>query len=363
MKILRNHILKEFAKPFLFSLTLLLFILLMGRGFELADLIFNKNVSPLSVLKLLVLSCPFILTLVIPMSVLIATLLSFGKLSADNEIIAMQTSGVHFFKIITPLLSGITVLCLFCFLLSDQIASSSHFKGRQLLQRIGIETPKAALEEGVFIKKFKNFIIFIYEIDKDELKGIRIYQPQEGRPTRTIIAQSGQIIPDLEENRIKLKLSDGTSDEPDPKDLNKLYKLNFKTYNLPLNLSGIDVEREISKKPKDMAVKELRKEIAELGSVGIKSAHFLTAEIHKKVALSFASLVFVLIGIPLATRTRRHDKATNFGISLALIAVYWILLLGATGVAEQGIVPPFLALHFPNFLIGSIGLFFLKEIT
>src|SRR3989338_4855737 len=281
MKILRDHILKEFLSPFSFCVLSLLFVFLLGRGLvQMADLIFNKDVDPVSILKLLLYSFPFILTFVIPMSVLVATLLTFGKLSFDNEIMAIRASGVGMMRLVKPLIVFTIVLCLASFLLSDKIASTTHYAYRRILARIGIESPQAALEEGTFIKKFKNFVIFIYEIDKNKLKGIRIYQPQEGRPTRTIIAQKGELVSIPERNIIKLKLIQGTSDEPDPKDPSRLYKLNFKTYDLPLNLSGLKEAAELEKKPKDMSIKELRSEIARLTASGIQGTQTLSVEIH-----------------------------------------------------------------------------------
>jgi len=134
---------------------------------------------------------------------------------------------------------------------------------------------------------FKNFIIFIYEIDKNKLKGIRIYQPQEGKPTRTIVAQKGELISIPEKSVIKLKLIQGTSDEPDPKDPAKLYKLNFKTYDLPLNIQGMRTPETLGKKPKDMSIKELRDEIDELGnafSLFIGQSQDLRANLEKQVA-------------------------------------------------------------------------------
>ncbi len=183
MRILRKHIVGEFLSPLIISSAALLFVLLAGRGLvQMADLIFNKNVDIFLILKLLAYSFPFILIFVIPVSVLLASLLAFGRLSMDNEIMAMRASGLPILKAVRPLFFVAVILALLSFVLNDQIASSSHYAYRKLLAQIGIQSPAAALEEGVFIKKFKNFVIFIYEIDKNKLKGIRIYQPQEGKP-------------------------------------------------------------------------------------------------------------------------------------------------------------------------------------
>lgn len=363
MRILRDHLLKEFFLSFSACIGVLLFIFLLGRGFlQMADLVLNKDVDALLVVKLLALTLPFILTFVIPMAVLVACLLTFGKLSFDNEIMAMRASGISLWRIAAPLfVLGIT-LCLSCYVLSDRIASESHFAYRRLLVRIGLESPAAALEEGTFIKKFRNFVIFIYQIDRNKLRGIRIYQPQEGKPTRTIVAQKGEIVTDPEHNVLLLKLIHGTTDEPDPKDPSKLYKLNFRTYDLPLNADTAGAET-LGKKPKEMTVRELKDEIRRLGASGIQLTYPLSAEIHNKIALALASLVFLLVGMPLGITTRRADKSISYGIALILMTTYWLLLIGGKAVAQKGLVDPMIALQFSNFILAAFGVYLLSRLA
>ena len=137
MKILRNHILSEFLNPFLSCVFGLLMLFIVGRGLiQMADFIFNKSVDVFLVLKLLLYSLPFMLIFIIPMSVLIATLIAFRKLSHDNELMAIRASGVGVAKLITPLFFLVFLLCLFSFILSDKIASASLYHYRQLLTRI-----------------------------------------------------------------------------------------------------------------------------------------------------------------------------------------------------------------------------------
>ncbi len=362
MRILRNHLLIEFFQPFFLSLGAFIFLFLLGRGLvQMADFIFNKSVDPLLIFKLLWYSLPFILTFLIPMSVLVATLMMFGKLSYDNEIMAMRASGMDLIKTARPLFAVAIILCLFTFILSDRVASTTHYRYRQLLKRIGIENPAAALEEGTFIKRFKNFVIFIYEIDKNKLKGIRIYQPQEGKSTRTITAQKGELISIPEKGIIKLRLIQGTSDEPDPKDPAKFYTLNFKTYDFPLNVSEVNVPGELGKKPKDMSIKELRAEISALGHEGIRATYPLNAEIHHKIALALSSAAFLLIGIPLGITTRRSNKSVSFAISLALMTLYWSLLIVGQIFAKKGMVPALISLQFANIVVGGTGILLLRK--
>lgn len=364
MKILRDHVLREYCESLAFTIVLILFVFMLGSGLvKMADLIFNKQVDLVLILKFLYYSLPFMLIFVVPVSVLLTTLIIFGKLSVDNEIMAMRVSGVSLFDIAKPLFFVIFIVCLLSFEMSDKIASVAHFESRKVMKQIGLQSPTAALEEGTFVKKFKNFVIFIYEIDKNDLKGIRIYQPQEGRPTRTIVAQRGEVVSIPEEGLIKLRLINGTSDEPDPKDPSKLYKLNFRTYDLPLNISDMGKVEELGKKPKDMTVRELRAEIERLGAAGIKATYQLAAEIHNKYAMAFSSLAFFLIGIPLGIQTKRSEKSVNFGIALVLMTLYWTLLLAGKGFAQKGVVPAFWALQFSNFVVGGLGLWLFARLA
>ncbi len=356
MKILSAHFFKEFYSTFFFCLLSLLFVFLISQGFiQLADLVFNKDIDLFLILQLLVLTLPFLLTFIIPMSVLVASLLTFGRLSHDNEIVALRAGGISLLSVLGPLLMSVVVLCLLSFILSDRVASFGHYAHRKVLARIGVENPAAILEEGTFIKKFKNFVIFIYEIDKNKLKGIRIYQPQEGKSTRTIVAHKGEFVSIPEKNIVKLKLIEGTSDEPDPNDPSKLYKLHFKTYDLPLNISGLRSDDELGKKPKDMSVKELKNEIDRLGEDGIKATYPLAAEIHNKIALSLSALSFLLVGIPLGITTRRSERSIGFGFSLILATVYWVLLIGGKAIAQKGLADPFCSLQFSNAIVGGFG--------
>jgi lipopolysaccharide export LptBFGC system permease protein LptF len=222
---------------------------------------------------------------------------------------------------------------------------------------VGVKNPTAALEEGVFINSFQKYILFIYRVDqkKNRLGNIRIYEPQgEGKPTRTIVARAGEFITIPEKNVIKLKLTDGTSDEPDPENPTNFYKLNFRTYFMNLSLNELGDKGEVRKKPKDMTILELKKEVESLKKEKIEATPLLT-EIHKRITLAFSCLVFMLIGASLAIITRRREKSINIGIAVLVIVAYYPLLIGSEALAINGYLPAPLAMWLPNILLGLIG--------
>lgn len=354
MKIIQRYILKELIFTFFISLGVFTFVLLIGNLVRLADLIINKGVSVISVGVLFINLLPILLSYTIPMATLTALLIVFGRLSSENEIIAMKSGGIAMYRLAIPILIAGLIISLFSFFLNDRVLPRTHFSSRKILKNIGIKNPASYLESGTFIKTFKDYIIFVYELKKNKLKNIRIYQLQENKPTRTIIANSGEFMPLPEQNAIKLKLQDGTSDEPDPKDPGHFYKLNFKTYFLTLNLDN-GFAQNIEKKPKEMTIAELKAEIKRLGKNSIDTIPLVT-EIHRKIALSFSSFAFILIGVSLGIFTRRGERSVQFLIALLIIVAYYLLFAGGIAISLKGILHPAFWLHIPNLLLIMLGM-------
>ncbi|MCU0652118.1 MAG: LptF/LptG family permease [Candidatus Omnitrophica bacterium] len=354
MRILRNYFLKEFIAPLLMGLTVLTFIMILGNLVQITNLIINKGVDIISVSKLFLFMIPFLLTYTLPISALAATLLSLGRLSSDNEIIAIRASGINIFRLIIPQLVVGLVLSLVLVIFNDQVIPYAHFASRKTLLEVGIKNPTAALEPGVFINSFQKYILFIYRIEDNKMINVRIYEPQEGKPTRTIVAKRGEFIAVPEKSMVKLKLVDGTSDEPDPENPKNFYKLNFKTYFMSLNLAKAQQQEEIRKKPKDMTIKELLQEAEKLKKESIDPTPLIT-EIHSKLALAFSCFVFILLGSSLAIITRRREKSINFGIAFLIVGIYYILLISSETLSLQGFIAPWAAMWLPNAILGLIG--------
>ncbi len=358
MKILRNYILKEFFGPLLLTFSVLSFVMvLIGNLKRIADLVINKGVDLFSVLQIFIYLTPYIITYTLPISVLVAVLLALGRLSSDNEVNAIRASGISLFRLILPLLIISLILSLGLAFFNDQAGSYAHFAYRKTLKELGFKNPTAAFEEGVFINSFQRYILFIYHVDqkRNRLNNVRIYEPQgEGKPTRTIIAKTGEFIAVPEKNTVKLKLMDGTSDEPDPQHPTNFYKLNFKTYFMNLNLAESQDKDKIGKKPKDMSIQELKTEIANLRKEGIDATPLIT-EIQEKITLAFSCLVFILLGSSLAMITRRREKSINIGIAILVIVVYYPLFIGCEALAIEGYISPQIAMWIPNIIFGVSG--------
>lgn len=354
MRIIEKYLLKELGGPFLGSLFVSTFILAAGNIIQTADMMVNKGVELAQVILIFLLFLPYVLIFTIPISVLAAVLLGFGRLSSDNELTALRTSGVSISKLVLPVIVCGIMISLSNVPLNDRLLPESEFAARRLLKTVGIKHPAAMLEPGVFVKGFKNYIIFLHGVKGNTLQDIRIYEPQDNKPTRSIVARRGEIIVVPGENSLKLKLEDGTADEIVPEKPDEFYKLSFKEYFMTLNLEDGLGGGKIEKKAREKSIKELRRDIAGFRKEKVSTVP-LEVELNKKIALAFSNLVFVLIGIPLAITTHRREKFVGFGLAIMLFLVYWGIMLTGIAFAIRGIIPAWAGVWSANILLSAAG--------
>jgi len=297
------------------------------------------------------------------MSALSAVLLVFGGFAQNNEIMAMKASGVNILKIALPVILAGFLLSVFSLFLNDQLISNTHFAYRKVLKNIFLSKPSAYLEPGRFIKEFKDYVFLIQEIHGNKMKGVTIYQTEQDRPIRTIIAESGEILSSPKDKTLSLKLYNGTIDEANPTDPNMFYKLDFKSFVLPPLFVGDEaaLRGEVNKKTKDMSLDEL---VTMLPKEQEKKVRLrLESEVYRKITISMAPVVFILVGIPLALITRRGEAIISFGIALALVSIYYVFFVLSDALALQGTIPPSIALWAPDVTLAAIGGFLLFRVV
>jgi len=355
MRILRNYILKECLQPFTLSITVLTSVFLLGYLPQLANKVINNGVSLAAMSQIFLYYIPILLGYTLPIACLITVILTFGHMSAENEILAMRASGIHLLRLLTPLVVIGIILCMVVFLLNDRIIPQAYDAQTRILQETGAQDPSAMLEPGSFINAFDKYIIFIYRMEGDILYGIRIYQPAPNKPTRTIIAEEGEFVHVPGRDQLMLKLLNGTSDEPDLRNPNNIYKLNFQQSFIRMNLAKKNTKAE--KKSKAMTLQELSNKIANLRKLSIDPSPLL-AEYHRRMAWSLSPLLFILLGFPFAAITHRRAQSANLLYALLFAAPYYILSLACQGMAAQNVLNPILLMWAPNGLALLVAIFF-----
>lgn len=353
MRILRGYLLREHLSPFLVTLGGMTAVLLIGNLLRFAELVIAKGVSPLDLLRLLLYLVPYLLIFTIPMASLLALVLAFGRLSSDYELIAIRASGVSPARFIAPLLVVGVLLSGLVLVINDWVVPESHLAFRRQLKVIGVKQPTAYLEAGTFIKDFPPYVIFVYNVQGQKLQGVRIYEPQPNGPTRTIIADWGEFARLPGKHDVSLKLHDGTVDEWDLQHPGSFYKVAFTLYTMNLRSGQGDPER-LGRKLKELRFTELVAEGKKLNAENIETLP-VALELHRRIASSFAPIVFVIAGLIFGLRQHHHDKLATFIWALGIFITYYLATLGMNALALQGWLPAWLAMWMPNVIGLAVG--------
>lgn len=362
MKILHAYILRSLLLNFFTGVTIFVAVLFMGNMIKISQLV-SQGIPLKDIGTLFLLLIPYFLSACIPMSFLTAILLVFGRLSQDNELVAIKASGISIYQISYPIwLLGI-FLTMICFKINDETIPYSHFAARKLLVEMGVKNPTAYLEPGNFVEAFPGYIIHIRERHGDLLKKIVIYQRGEKGDVKTITAKEGKITYDAPSSTIVLELKEGSIQEPSGKNFKDFFNLQFGSYNLKLDVGKILKDpATLNKKHKDMSIAEIKRKIARYLEEGINVTP-LEVEIQKKIALSFSCLAFALIGIPLGIRSHRSEKTVGIGISLLCVFLYYLFVIFGKALDEQPHFHPELLMWVPNIFLGIGGIFLLRKIS
>ncbi len=387
MKIIDRHLIRGLALPFVLSLSVLTFVLLMDRLFELINMIIQKKVPVLTVSKVFFLSLPYMLTMTIPMAVLVAVIMNYGRLSQDNELTALKSSGVPFIRLLAaPLLAGI-ILTVGLFFFNDRLMPETNHRVKNLLMDISETKPTLQLKENIFITDFTGYNILIRRIDPktSELGNVTIYEQKDNSQPRTILASKGHLLVSPQAASLKLELSDGEIHQMDPEDKTRYHRMSFKKHiiYLPMDpqiqhqVRTYRSDREMSSGMMRQAIAAIRNELRPLQAQLADSSRLppprfsqLSSEVHnriseirryqveiqKKMAIPAACLVFILIGAPLGVITRKGNLGVSFGLSLGFFILYYVALIGGEELADRQILSPVLAMWAANIVLGGCGL-------
>ena len=369
MRILARYILKEFLPPFIIALICFTFILIFDDLFRLTKLFVQKGISPIYLVELLIYVMPATVVLSLPMAALVAILLSLGRLSTDNEIIAMKAHGVAFHHLMLPLLGITAVLSFADLVLMDYALPKANLAYATLKRDIQRHNPTFVLEEATVMKELeKEGKLWMYEstdAKSGRMQDVKIWDGiWTGRP-RFSHAREGTL--GFEGGRAMLTLYDGLTYEPTTDDSEAYRVTKFQQQQLALQMTE-DLERGAfqNQTPRSMSIVQLKAFINTLAAAVQTSQNpdytrsrlrFAEVEYHKKFSIPFACLAFGLIGVPLGLMVKQSGKMIGFGLGLAVILVYYLLLQIGQSAGLNGMISPALAMWLPNIAIGVFGVF------
>ncbi|MBN1165155.1 MAG: LptF/LptG family permease [Candidatus Krumholzibacteriota bacterium] len=246
MHILDRYILRNHIPPYFFGLSVITFVFIMDFIFRYLDLFIGKGVELLVVLEFFVLSLGHMFALIIPMSVMPATLMAFGQLASDNEITAMKASGISLYRMILPVLIAAALLAVGLIYYNNVILPESNHKLMNLMIDIGKMKPTLKFKENIFSSELPGYTILIQEKnDKTgEIKKVQIFEKKKTGVPTTIIAEKGKMFFIEEDNVWRFELENGEIHEiPEAQDVSTYLKTLFKHYTVNIRDEDRSLER------------------------------------------------------------------------------------------------------------------------
>lgn len=354
------------------ALVLFTFFLLIDRIYHLTDLVITKGVPFHLVLQLLVFMLPSFLTLSLPMALLVAVLLTGGRLASDLEIVACHSAGIGLLRLFRPVLLAAAVTALVGALFSMALAPLAGREFQRQLFKILKTRAVSGIKERVFNTTFPGVAIYVEEVTPSgmALRGVLLSDERNPKLSRIITAREGRLLTDEENRRITLRLIGGAVNEADVLPVEapvaeqppvggsvsaaRYRYARFAVYDMALPLDGSIGPIRGEKPEKDLTYSALRRKLHELRGDPTARQPFLV-EWHKRAALPVAALVFAVLGFPLAVRSHRGGRSIALVGSLVILVAYYLLLTALEGSALRLRLPAWLAIWTPNALFGAAG--------
>lgn len=386
MKVLYRQTIKDFIGPFALAVVVMAGILLMDKIFLLIDLLVRKGVNFIVVSELMFYSLPFVISFSIPIGVLIASVMVFGRITHDNELIAIRSAGINPIRLLYPFIFLIAFITLLMVYFNGYILPEASHRARNLITDIAQKKPSIRIYEGVFLEDFPGYIIYLGSIDDrtGRISDVTIWeQKTRGEPPILIKSKSGKISTSVDARYFIFELDAGEISELIGED--KYRHLSFEQHqiNLEIDLDFIRRERKYRSNREMVyndlyqriyALKQEKKTIErEINLIKKNPLNEVTryhledyesklrykrneynrfaTEIEKRYALAFSCVIFLFFGAGLGMFLKRSGLGTGFIIGLLFFAGYYILFIAGEEFSQSGRVIPFIGVWFGNLIL------------
>ncbi len=397
--ILTRYVLREHLGPFCYSLAVITLVFVLDLLFRYLNRLLSKGLPWMIVLEFFWLNMAWIVATAVPMAVLTATLMAFGRLAVDNEIAAMHAGGVSLWRQVLPVFMAAALLAAGLIWFNDNILPDCNLRVRTLAADIVRQKPSVNLEPGVWYNEIPHYGLLAQTLEDSagltHARQLLIDDNSRSEVRRTISARSGLIQSNPAEGAFLLTLFDGEIQELNLMKVEEFRRLTFSKHIMsigaqesfmPESESQTRTDREKSTPRMWQEVGNARAKIAfvreQLDHLGKQPSwsrereektaetqrleagiQTLLVEIHKKYAIPAACIVFVLIGAPLGALARRGGIAAGAGLSLGFFLFYWAGLIGGEVLADRRMLSPFFAMWAANFITVSLGAFVFRYVA
>ena len=368
-------LLGQIIPPMIFAISAFTAISLsVGVMFDLVRKIVEYGLPLFLALKVLFYSLPSFLVLSFPMAVLLSTLLAYGKLSSNSELLALKSLGIKTSRIISPAIAISIFMTGLTFYFNDNLVPASNklaettlragigssFSGEKgkdniMFSRYGSRI-NASTNKSTKANNYLTHIFYASSFENDLMKGVTVLDFSREDFQQILKANEARF--DKENSSWIFSEGSIVSIAPSGQTTN----IQFKEYTYPF----VEGPLELAKVPKDsteMTLKQaLNAEKIYKKTGNLKEIRRIQVRIQEKITLPFACLVFGLIGSSLGSKSNlRSTKSQGFGLSVILILIYYVMSFVFSSFGVKGILPPIIAAWLPVFISLGGGIYFLRK--
>lgn len=294
-KILDRYIIKTFFGPFAFIFSVLFFIFIVNVVWTQLGQFMGKGLSYFEILRLLFYFGVGVVNLVMPLTILLASIMTFGEFGERYELAAMKAAGISLTRIMKPLLFIAVILSFILFLFSNNITPGFQKKAREMLFNIAQTRPALNFTAGQFIDQIPGFLVKFETksgLNGEKLNGVYIHKKATAYENQqTIVAEKGLLRENpANKNYLKLTLFHGYIHEEEigNRDYSQRQKqpdqaIRFDTLTQLFDISAIInsamAKQQVTNDPRFQNYTELNDAIAEYDKKNREAFHRINAEL------------------------------------------------------------------------------------
>jgi lipopolysaccharide export system permease protein len=401
-----KYILAETFFSFLICFLFFFFIFFVNQLLLMAQDVLSKQVPFGQVALLVLFSLPSVIAMSAPFASLVGTLMTVGRLSSDNEILVLLSSGLSYRNVFVPAITVGIVISLLSFVANDILMPGGYVQFNRLWRRILVSTPALELEANS-VKKFKDTVIVTGNVTGNAIDNVLILDRTSDGERRVILASNAEL-KDAGRRGLSLDLNRAfvqSSKEVVREDYDYA-SASFLQYWVPQEdliqvmptvspreMSSRDVYREIRVKTADLNVR-INERQSRVSSLALtleetlrtgpasdgwnrrnnqlaafqREAQVLAAmpkdrtlslywlEFYKKFSIPFGAFSFIFLAVSLGLMAKKSGQTVGFIFGLIISVIYWALLLGGQTMGIRLNTSPFWSMWMPNLLALYAGL-------
>jgi lipopolysaccharide export system permease protein len=373
ISIMDRYLAMQLLPPFFFGVGAFTSVVLaIDSLFELLRKVVESGLPLTIALQVFLLKLPYVIVYAFPMSTLLATLMTYSRLSSESELIALRGCGVSVHRMVLTAVTLSLMVTGLTFVFNEHIAPVAKYQATQILEAaLKSDKPIIAKQDNIFYPEYREVkqpdgttsrilarLFYADRFDGTRMKGLTIIDRSEGGLNQIVVSESAEWNPsqniwDFYNGTMYLVAPDRSY-----RNIVRFEQQKLELPRTPLSLA------EKTRDYDEMNIAQAYEQLAiDRLSGDRQKIRKLEVRIQQKIAFPFVCVIFGLVGSVMGSIPQRTGRGTSFGISVIVIFSYYLLLSVCGALGQAGILSPFIGAWLPNFFGLSVGLYLLGRVT